>query len=99
VSAGCSLAGALPGKLESPVANKARILPDGRAIAPVSAPTAIRLVIAAGNLIHTLPYPVLDVHYGSLPRLWPAYDWSGEVSFVLCGSWIVGVHRARRDWS
>jgi hypothetical protein len=51
---------------------------------------AVRLVIAAGNLIHTLPYPVPDVHYGSLERLWPAYDCSGATSFVLYGAGLLG---------
>jgi 3D (Asp-Asp-Asp) domain-containing protein len=69
---------------------KALVLPDGRAVAPVNAPPAVRLAIAAGNLIHTLPYPAPDVHYGSLARLWPAYDCSGAVSFVLYGAGLLG---------
>jgi 3D (Asp-Asp-Asp) domain-containing protein len=68
----------------------AAILPDGRAVAPVDAPPAARLAIAAGNLIHALPYPSPDVHYGSLARLWPAYDCSGAVSFVLYGAGLLG---------
>jgi 3D (Asp-Asp-Asp) domain-containing protein len=75
---------------ESAPGEKARILPDGRAVAPVDAPTAVRLAIAAGNLIHTRPYPAPDVHYGSLARLWPAYDCSGAVSFVLYGAGLLG---------
>jgi 3D (Asp-Asp-Asp) domain-containing protein len=69
---------------------KAIILPDGRAVAPVDAAPAVKLAIAAGNLIHTLPYPAPDVHYGSLTRLWPAYDCSGAVSFVLYGAGVLG---------
>jgi 3D (Asp-Asp-Asp) domain-containing protein len=69
---------------------KAVILPDGRAVAPVGAPTAVKLAIAAGNLVHTLPYPAPDVHYGSLARLWPAYDCSGATSFVLYGAGMLG---------
>jgi 3D (Asp-Asp-Asp) domain-containing protein len=76
--------------LESATGEKARMLPDGRAVAPFDAPTAIKLAIAAGNLIHTLPYPAPDVHYGSLARLWPAYDCSGAVSFVLYGAGLLG---------
>jgi 3D (Asp-Asp-Asp) domain-containing protein len=76
--------------LESPTGEKALILPDGRAVAPVDAPSAVKLAIAAGNLIHTLPYPAPDVHYGSLSRLWPAYDCSGAVSFVLYGAGLLG---------
>jgi 3D (Asp-Asp-Asp) domain-containing protein len=76
--------------LESGTGAKALILPDGRAVAPVNAPPAVRLAIAAGNLIHTLPYPAPDVHYGSLARLWPAYDCSGAVSFLLYGAGLLG---------
>jgi 3D (Asp-Asp-Asp) domain-containing protein len=76
--------------LESGSGAKALILRDGRAVAPVDAPPAVRLAIAAGNVIHTLPYPAPDVHYGSLARLWPAYDCSGAVSFVLYGAGMSG---------
>jgi hypothetical protein len=34
----------------------ARILPDGTAVAPSQAPAAVKLAIAAGNLIHTRSY-------------------------------------------
>jgi 3D (Asp-Asp-Asp) domain-containing protein len=76
--------------LESAAGGKAVILRDGRAVAPIGAPAAVKLAMAAGNLIHTLPYPVPDVHYGSLTRLWPAYDCSGAVSFVLYGAGLLG---------
>ena len=59
-----------------------RVLPDGGAVAPSGAPRTVRLAIAARNLIHTKPYPVPDVHYGSLAQPWPAYDCSGAVSVV-----------------
>jgi 3D (Asp-Asp-Asp) domain-containing protein len=61
----------------------AQIQPDGTASTPDEAPAAVRRAIAAGNLIHTRPYPQPDVHYGTLARLWPAYDCSGATSFVL----------------
>lgn len=61
----------------------ARIQPDGTATAPREAPTPVKLAIAAGNLIHTRPYPEPDQHYGTLTHLWPAYDCSGATSFVL----------------
>jgi 3D (Asp-Asp-Asp) domain-containing protein len=79
-----------PANVEPSAGDKARILPDGRAVAPLGAPIAVRLAIAAGNLIHTLPYPAPDVHYGSLTRLWPAYDCSGAVSLVLYGAGLLG---------
>jgi hypothetical protein len=75
---------------ESAPGERAVISPDGRAVAPLDAPIAVRLAIAAGNLIHRLPYPVPDVHYGSLARLWPAYDCSGAVSFLLYGAGMLG---------
>src|SRR5664280_784877 len=61
----------------------ARVLSDGSAAAPAQAPAAVKRAIAAGNLIHTRPYPEPDVHYGTLAKLWPAYDCSGATSFVL----------------
>lgn len=68
----------------------ARILPDGDATAPAQAPAAVRRAIAAGNLIHTLPYPEPDVHYGTLAELWPAYDCSGATSFLLYAAGVLG---------
>ena len=68
----------------------ARVLSDGRAAAPTEAPAAVKLAIDAGNLIHTRPYPEPDVHYGTLAKLWPAYDCSGATSFVLYGAGLMG---------
>lgn len=81
------LAGA---RLELVAGGAARVLADGTAAAPTDAPEAVRAAIAAGNLIHTKPYPTPDVHYGTLARLWPAYDCSGAVSFVLYGAGLLG---------
>ena len=51
----------------------------------------MKLAIAAGNQIHTRPYPdPEDVHYGSLAKLWPAYDCSGATSFVLYDAGLMG---------
>jgi hypothetical protein len=68
----------------------ARIQPDGSAKAPQEAPVAVDRAIAAGNRIHTHPYPQPDVHYGTLATLWPAYDCSGATSFVLYGAGLMG---------
>jgi 3D (Asp-Asp-Asp) domain-containing protein len=69
----------------------ARVLPDGTAAAPRESPAAVRRALAAGNLIHTRPYPEpTDVHYGTLAKLWPAYDCSGATSFVLYGAGLMG---------
>jgi 3D (Asp-Asp-Asp) domain-containing protein len=61
----------------------ARVNADGSASAPRAAPAAVQRAIAAGNLIHTRPYPSPDVHFGTLAKPWPAYDCSGATSFVL----------------
>ncbi len=68
----------------------ARIQPDGSARAPQEAPAAVDRAIAAGNRIHTHPYPQPDVHYGTLSTLWPAYDCSGATSFVLYAAGLMG---------
>ena len=73
----------LSGSLGLTAADTAQIEPAGSALAPASAPRAVQLAIAAGNAIDTYPYPVPDVHYGSLAQMWPAYDCSGATSFVL----------------
>jgi 3D (Asp-Asp-Asp) domain-containing protein len=82
--AGGGAAGLSPGQT-------ARVLADGTAAPPRESPATVRRAIAAGNLIHTHPYPEpIDVHYGSLARLWPAYDCSGATSFVLYGAGLMG---------
>jgi 3D (Asp-Asp-Asp) domain-containing protein len=77
---------------ESATGEKAAVLPDGRAAAPVDAPPAVKRAIAAANLIHTRPYPEPDVHYGSLANVWPAYDCSGATSFVLYAAGLLGAN-------
>jgi 3D (Asp-Asp-Asp) domain-containing protein len=82
-AAGCQ-PGLSEGVLGLTAGQTARIQPDGSAKAPQEAPAAVKLVIAAGNLIHRRPYPEpKDVHYGTLAKLWPAYDCSGATSFLL----------------
>jgi 3D (Asp-Asp-Asp) domain-containing protein len=81
--AGTSAAACASGTLGLTAAETATIQPDGSALAPVDAPTAVKLAIAAGNEIHTTAYPSPDVHYGPLSQPWPAYDCSGATSFVL----------------
>jgi 3D (Asp-Asp-Asp) domain-containing protein len=83
VEAGGSQAACFGGTLGLTASEAATIQPDGRALAPADAPPAVKLAIAAGNHIHTSPYPSPDVHYGPLSQLWPAYDCSGATSFVL----------------
>jgi hypothetical protein len=87
---------AAQGPLQLTPGQRARILPDGTASAPASAPRPVKLAIAAANQIHTKPYPEPDVHYGSLAALWPAYDCSGSASYVL---YRAGLHSVWPDAS
>jgi cell wall-associated NlpC family hydrolase len=59
---------------------KAKLLPGGRAVAPPSAPPAVRAMIAAANHIRHRPYV-----WGGGHRKWRSrgYDCSGSVSYVL----------------
>lgn len=59
---------------------QARLLPDGRAVAPDSAPPAVRAMIAAANRIRHRPY-----RWGGGHRHWRSrgYDCSGSVSYVM----------------
>jgi hypothetical protein len=58
----------------------ARLLPDGRAVAPSSAPPSVKAMIEAGNRIRHRPY-----RWGGGHRHWNSagYDCSGSVSYVL----------------
>jgi hypothetical protein len=61
---------------------KARVLPNGTAIAPPTAPPRVKAVIAAANKIHRKPY----IYGGGHARWWDrGYDCSGAVSFALHG--------------
>lgn len=79
---------------------QARILADGSAAAPALAPRAVKLAIAAANQIHAKLYSVYPdghaVHYGPLSTVWPAYDCSGTVSYVL---YRAGLHSINADVS
>jgi len=88
--AGSCSAASLNGTLGLTPGETARVQRDGSATAPAQAPLPVRRAIAAGNLIHTLPYPEPDVHYGTLARIWPAYDCSGATSFVLYAAGLLG---------
>lgn len=65
---------------------KATIGPDGNAIAPESAPEAVKQIIAAGNRIHDLPYRYGGGH-GSFRD--SGYDCSGSVSYALRGAGLL----------
>ncbi len=69
---------------------KAYIGSDGLAVAPASAPEAVKEIIAAGNAIATKPYK-----YGGGHARWndSGYDCSGSVSYVLHAAGLL--NRAR----
>jgi peptidoglycan hydrolase-like protein with peptidoglycan-binding domain len=64
----------------APATETATIGPDGLAIAPASAPAAVKAIIAAGNEIHDMPYK-----YGGGHGKWEdsGYDCSGSMSYVM----------------
>jgi len=65
---------------------RARVLPDGTAIAPDDAPEPVKRVIQAGNAIAKLPYK-----WGGGHGAWrdSGYDCSGSVSFALAGAGLL----------
>lgn len=65
---------------------RARVLPDGSAIAPDDAPEVVKRVILAGNEIAKFPYK-----WGGGHGAWRdnGYDCSGSVSFALAGAGLL----------
>ena len=65
---------------------RAVLAPNGLAVAPVSAPPVVKEVIAAANLIATMPYI-----YGGGHATWvdAGYDCSGSTSFALHGAGLI----------
>jgi hypothetical protein len=70
----------------APVGESATIGPDGRAVAPASAPPAVQQVIAAANAIVGKPY-----RYGGGHGNWEdsGYDCSGSESYALHGANLI----------
>jgi peptidoglycan hydrolase-like protein with peptidoglycan-binding domain len=66
--------------------DRAQVGSDGMAIAPASAPDAVKQIIAAGNAIAKKPY-----RYGGGHGTWndSAYDCSGSVSYALHGAGLL----------
>ena len=62
---------------------RARVLPDGTAVAPENAPDVVKRVILAGNEIAKFPYK-----WGGGHGAWrdTGYDCSGSVSFALAAA-------------
>lgn len=87
------LAGALPPEADEPAAplplapgDRAKLTPDGFAMAPASAPPAVKAMIDAGNKIAKKPYI-----YGGGHGKWEdkGYDCSGSVSYALHGAGLL----------
>ena len=70
--------------------DRAKVGPDGLAIAPASAPPAVQQIIAAGNQIAKMPY-----RYGGGHASWndTGYDCSGSVSYALHGAGLLDAPR------
>jgi cell wall-associated NlpC family hydrolase len=80
-AAACALATASLGPTTASAAvPEATLLPGGRAVAPPSAPVAVKQMICAANHIRNRPY-----RWGGGHRDWSSkgYDCSGSVSYVL----------------
>lgn len=69
---------------------RARLV-HGQAVAPASAPTAVKRAIAAANRIATRPY-VYGGGHGSFSSY--GYDCSGSVSYALHGGGLLGYSEA-----
>jgi cell wall-associated NlpC family hydrolase len=65
---------------------RARVLPDGTAVAPENAPDVVKRVILAANEIAKFPYK-----WGGGHGAWrdDGYDCSGSVSFALAGAGLL----------
>jgi hypothetical protein len=67
-------------------AGKATLLPDGTALAPANAPTAVVNAIAAANAIRLRPYIYGGGHRSFISK---GYDCSGAVSYMLHGGGLL----------
>jgi cell wall-associated NlpC family hydrolase len=69
-----------------PTGPRARVLPDGSAVAPEDAPEVVKRVIMAGNAIAKFPYK-----WGGGHGAWRdnGYDCSGSVSFALAAAGLL----------
>jgi cell wall-associated NlpC family hydrolase len=67
--------------------SRAKVLPDGTAVAPRDAPDVVKRVMLAGNEIAKFPYK-----WGGGHGAWrdTGYDCSGSVSFALAGAGLIG---------
>ncbi len=68
---------------------EARILPDGQAAAPITAPAQVRAAIAAASEIIDRPYLYGGGHDQPLTTTAPSYDCSSAVSYLLHGGGLL----------
>jgi peptidoglycan hydrolase-like protein with peptidoglycan-binding domain len=75
--------------------DRAQVGSDGMAIAPASAPEAVKEIIAAGNAIAKKPY-----RYGGGHGRWndSGYDCSGSVSYALHGAGLLDTQLTSGDF-
>ncbi len=80
-----------PAPAAVPAGEQATLGPDGKAIAPASAPQQVKDLIAAANRIHGKPYK-----YGGGHGTWndTGYDCSGAMSYALHGAGLLKRPRA-----
>ena len=73
-------------QLKKHAGRKARLTPDGQAIAPFDSPDQVQRIIAAGNIISRSPYK-----WGGGHGRWldDGYDCSGSVSFALAAAGLL----------
>jgi hypothetical protein len=71
--------------------DRAQLLPDGTAAAPVAAPLAVKEIIATGNQITGKPYLYGGGHGLPLSVIAPAYDCSSSVEHLLFGARLLPV--------
>ncbi|MBA2521959.1 MAG: hypothetical protein H0V25_01390 [Solirubrobacterales bacterium] len=83
ISGGGAVASPDSGSVTSGPAGKARLLPNGDAVAPANAPAKIKRAIAAANRIDETRY-VWGGGHGSFEA--KGYDCSGAVSYMLHGA-------------
>jgi 3D (Asp-Asp-Asp) domain-containing protein len=86
---GCASSTGAGGILYLTPGGVAKILSDGQAEAPASAPRAVKLAIAAGNEIIAKPYVYGGGHGQSLDTIAASYDCSSTVSFALHGAGLL----------
>jgi Putative peptidoglycan binding domain len=86
VAAGITVAESAPAPLAAPAGETATLGADGRAVAPASAPPAVKAAIDAANRIVGKPYK-----YGGGHGRWEdsGYDCSGAMSYALHGAGLL----------